>query len=169
MDGRLPQRDGRPFVVPDTMKKFSFNLEIVKRLRADAEQQAQAELGRRIAVHGAAERARALRLRSLELAREQLLAEDLVAHQLAQADRERDAATLRLGAAQAEINNARRDVDSQRLHLAEASRALEILERLEQQRRDAHRTAALAEDEAIVQEIAEARTARRMVQERRAR
>jgi hypothetical protein len=148
------------------MKKFSFNLEIVKRLRADAESQAQAELGRRIAAHGAAESARAARERSLERARVQLLATQANAHELAQADRERDAAVLRLGAARAQTNATLRDIDTQRVELTEASRALEVLERLEQTRRQAHRTAALAEDEAIVQEISEARTARRIARER---
>jgi hypothetical protein len=148
------------------MKKFSFNLEIVKRLRADAESQAQAELGRRIAALGAAERAREARERSLERAREQLLATDAHAHQLAQADRERDAAVLRLGAAKAQTSAALRDVDAQRVRLTAASQALEVLERLEQSRRQAHRTAAIAEDEAIVQEISEARTARRISRER---
>ena len=46
-----------------------------------------------------------------------------------------------------------------RHHLAEASRALEILDRLESKRRTEHRSAALAEEEAVSQEIAEARRA----------
>src|SRR5579862_5915333 len=96
----------------NTMKKFSFNLEIVKRLRADAESQAQAELGRRIAAHDAAERARASRERTLELAREQLRVTQADAHVLAQADRERDAAVMRLGAASAQTSAALRDVDA---------------------------------------------------------
>src|SRR5436309_787362 len=97
------------------MKKFSFSLDTVKRLRADAEQQAQAELGRRIAAHGAAEAARAERERSLRLAQEHLRRSAALAHELVQADRERDAALLRLGAARVETTSAGRDVAAQRM------------------------------------------------------
>ena len=140
------------------MKKFSFSLDTVKRLRADAEQAAQAELGKRIAAHRAAVEAREARARTLERA-ESVLSENALAHELVQADRDRDAAHFRLGAAAAEGRMAEENVLRSRHELAEASRALEILDRLEQKRRTEHRTAALAEDEAVSQEIAEARRA----------
>jgi flagellar export protein FliJ len=151
------------------MKTFSFSLQAVKRLRADAEQRAQLELGRRIAAHGAAERARDARRQGLELARRQRAATAAPAHELARADQEHDAALLRLGAADAEAVAAGREVDARRVDLAGASRALEVLERLEERRRSAHRAAALAEDEAAVQEIVESRAARRAAGERRGR
>jgi flagellar export protein FliJ len=143
------------------MKRFVFSLETVKRLRADAEHDAQAALGRAMAAHRAAEAAREARRRTLALAEEQLVAPTGPAHALVQADRERQAAILRLGAAEAGRNAARRTVDTSRLDLATASRALEVLERLEERRREAHRAAALREEEAVVQEITEARAARR--------
>jgi flagellar export protein FliJ len=140
------------------MKKFSFTLDTVKRLRADAEQAAQAELGKRIAAHRAALEAREARARALELAESQL-AQTAQAHELVQADRDRDAAHFRLGAAAAEGRMAEENVLRSRHQLAEASRAVEILDRLETKRRTEHRSAALAEEEAISQEIAEARRA----------
>jgi len=140
------------------MKKFSFSLDTVKRLRADAEQAAQAELGKRIAAHRAAVDAREARARALELAESQLTMNAL-AHELVQADRDRDAAHFRLGAAAAEGRMAEEHVLRSRHELAEASRALEILDRLESKRRAEHRTAARADEEAVSQEIAAARRA----------
>jgi hypothetical protein len=140
------------------MKKFAFTLATVKRLRADAEQAAQAELGKRIAAHRAAVEAREARARALELA-ESELSRNALAHELVQADRDRDAAHFRLGAAAAEGRMAEENVLRSRYQLAEASRALEILEKLEGKRRAEHRAASLSEEEAISQEIAEARRA----------
>jgi flagellar biosynthesis chaperone FliJ len=141
------------------MKKFSFTLDTVKRLRADAEQAAQAELGRRIAAHRAAVEAREARERAVQLAESQLTRDAALAHELVQADIERDAAHFRLGAAAGETRMAEESVNRGRGELAEASRALEILDRLETKRRAEHRAAALAEEEQVVQEIAEARRA----------
>src|SRR3954453_16859387 len=116
------------------MKKFSFSLEMVKRLRADTEQQAQAALGRSIAAHRAAQEARDARARSLEVAQSQLAQPSALAHELARAERERSAAELRFGAASVERRKAEDGVVHPRGELAEASRSLEILERLERKR-----------------------------------
>jgi flagellar export protein FliJ len=147
------------------MKKFSFSLDTVKRLRADAEQAAQAELGKRIAAHRAAVEAREARARTLERA-ESVLSENALAHELVQADRDRDAAHFRLGAAAAEGRMAEENVLRSRHELAEASRALEILEKLEDRRREEHRLAAIAEDERQIAEIAESRAARKATRRR---
>lgn len=142
------------------MKKFSFNLDSVRQLRADAEQRAQEELGRTLAAAAAAHEARALRERTLARAQEQLTRREAVAHELVQADRDREAATMRLGYAAVESQQAEGQVDDARAQLLVASQALEVLQKLEERRREAHRTAALKDEEAMVAEITEARAAR---------
>ena len=158
--GPLSVRRAAPFDVY-TVKRFKFTLDSVKRLRADEEQRAQAELGRSLATHAAAEAARMERRRSLAAAQAQLQAGVAFAAQLIQSDRERDAAAMRLGAADVAVRQADVAVDASRLELNAASQRLEALERLEERRRTAHRTAALRDEELSVQEIVEARSARR--------
>jgi hypothetical protein len=71
------------------------------------------------------------------------------------------------GAVQVE-SEAEAQVGRSRDELVEASRALEMLERLEKARRQSHRAAQLREDEAVAQEITEARAARRVQMRRHA-
>ena len=142
------------------MKKFSFNLDSVRGLRADAEQRAQEELGRTLAAAAAAHEARALRERTLARAQEQLSRREAAAHELVQADRDREAAQMRLGYAAVESQQAEGQVDVARTQLLVASQALEVLQKLEERRREAHRASALKDEEAIVAEITEARAAR---------
>jgi hypothetical protein len=149
------------------MKRFRFPLEIVKRLREHAEQEAQAELGRRIAAQAGASEARAARARALAAAHTELRAGGVSGHQLQLAAGSRDAALLRLAAADAAETAAGDAVERSRASLVEASRALETLDRLELARRDQHRRAVLAEEEATVQDLAEARRARLAVLARR--
>jgi flagellar biosynthesis chaperone FliJ len=160
--GPLSNRRAAPFYVYTLLKRFTFNLDSVKRLRADEEQRAQAELGRSLATHAAAEAARLERRRSLMAAQAQLQAGVALAAQLIQSDRDRDAAAMRLGAADVAVRQADAAVGVSRLELNAASQRLEALERLEARRRTAHRVAALRDEELSVQEIVEARSARRI-------
>jgi flagellar export protein FliJ len=143
------------------MKKFAFPLDAVKRLRAYGERQAQAELGRRIAAHEATERALAARARTLELANARLRAPSGTAASLVQADRERSAAMLRAATAETATEHERTLVVGARVELAEARMRLETLEHLEERRRKEHREAALREEEALLQDVVQARAARR--------
>jgi flagellar export protein FliJ len=143
------------------MKKFSFPLETVKRLRAYGERQAQAELGRRIAAHEATERALAARARTVEAANARLRAPTGTAASLAQADRERSAALLPAANASAANEAARARVVGARIELAQARMRLETIEHLEERRRTEHREAALREEEALLQDVVQARAARR--------
>jgi flagellar export protein FliJ len=143
------------------MKKFSFPLETVKRLREYGERQAQAELGRRIAAHEATERALTARARTVEAANARLRAPTGSAASLVQADRERSAALLHAANATQAHEVERNLVVTARLELAEARMRLETLERLEERRRKEHREAALREEEALLQDVVQARAARR--------
>jgi flagellar biosynthesis chaperone FliJ len=143
------------------MKKFTFPLDAVKRLRAYGERQAQAELGRRIAAHEATERAVAARERTLALANARLRAPSGTAASLAQADRDRSAALLHTAHAVAANETERSLVVGARVELAEARMRLETLEKLEERRRREHREAALREEEALLQDVVQARAARR--------
>lgn len=143
------------------MKKFTFPLDAVKRLRAYGERQAQAELGRRIAAHEATERALAARARTLEAANARLRAPSGTAASLVQADRERSAAMLRAATAETANERERAHVVGARVELAEARMRLETLEHLEERRRKEHREAALREEEALLQDVVQARAARR--------
>ena len=143
------------------MKKFSFPLETVKRLREYGERQAQAELGRRIAAHEATERALAARARTVEAANARLRAPTGSAASLVQADRERSAAFLHAANATQAHEVERNLVVTARVELAEARMRLETLERLEERRRKEHREAALREEEALLQDVVQARAARR--------
>ena len=143
------------------MKKFSFPLDAVKRLREYGERQAQAELGRRITAHEAAQRALAARARTVELANARLRAPSGSAASLVQADRERSAALLHAAHASTASEQERTLVATARVELAEARMRLETLEHLEERRRAEHRDAALREEEALLQDIVQARAARR--------
>jgi flagellar biosynthesis chaperone FliJ len=143
------------------MKKFTFPLDAVKRLREYGERQAQAELGRRIASHEATERALTARARIVESANARLRAPTGTAASLVQADRERSAALLKVANAEAAVETERTLVVTARVELAEARRRLETLEHLEQRRRDEHRDAVLREEEALLQDVVQARAARR--------
>jgi flagellar biosynthesis chaperone FliJ len=143
------------------MKKFTFPLAAVKRLREFGERQAQAELGRRIAAHEATERAVALRARTLERANARLRAPSGSAASLVQADRERSAALLHAASAETASERERTLVLGARVELAEARMRLETLEHLEERRRKEHREAALKEEEALLQDVVQARAARR--------
>jgi flagellar export protein FliJ len=143
------------------MKRFHFPLEAVKRLRAHAERQAQAELGRRMAAHAAAERALAARAQTLARANARLRASSGTAASLVQADRERSAALLYLESATTEREAERTRVVGARQLLAQASQQLETLERLEEKRRKEHREALWREEEALLQDVVQARAARR--------
>jgi flagellar export protein FliJ len=143
------------------VKRFQFPLDAVKRLRAYGEGQAQAELGRRIASHDAAERAVAARNRTLEAANARLRARSGTAASLVQADRERSAALLNMDNASAQRDAEQRMVDDARVRLAEARKQLETLEKLEQARREEHREAVLREEESLLQDVVQARAARR--------
>jgi flagellar biosynthesis chaperone FliJ len=143
------------------MKKFSFPLDAVKRLREYSERQAQAELGRRIAAHEATARALAARERTVEAANARLRAPTGTAASLVQADRERSAALLHAATA-ATVNEAERTlVVTARVDLAEARMRLETLEHLEARRLEQHREAVLREEEALLQDVVQARAARR--------
>jgi flagellar protein FliJ len=143
------------------VKRFQFPLETVKRLRAHVERQAQAELGRRMAAHAAAERALAVRAQTLDRANARLRARSGTAASLVQADRERSAAMLYLETASVERETERTLVVDARQLLAQASQQLETLERLEEKRRRQHREAAWREEEALLQDVVQAREARR--------
>jgi flagellar export protein FliJ len=143
------------------MKKFSFPLDAVKRLREYGERQAQAELGRRIAAHEATERALAARARTVEAANARLRAPSGTAASLVQADRERSAALLHVASAETANEAERTLVHSARIELAEARMKLETLEHLETRRRQEHREAVLREEEALLQDVVQARAARR--------
>jgi flagellar biosynthesis chaperone FliJ len=143
------------------MKKFSFPLDAVKRLREYGERQAQAELGRRIAAHEATERALAARARTVEAANARLRAPTGTAASLVQADRERSAALLHVTNAETANEAERTLVLGARIELAEARMRLETLEHLEERRRKEHREAALREEEALLQDVVQARAARR--------
>jgi flagellar export protein FliJ len=142
------------------VKRFNFPLDAVKRLRAHGERQAQAELGRRMAAHAAAEAAHAARTRTLEAASARLRASTGSAASLVQADRERSAALLRLENAGVEREAEQSLVLNARQSLAEARQRLETLERLEDKRRKEHREATLREEEALLQDVVQARAAR---------
>jgi flagellar biosynthesis chaperone FliJ len=144
------------------VKRFTFPLETVKRLRAHAERQAQAELGRRMAAHAAAERALAARAQTLARANARLRAASGTAASLVQADRERTAALLYLESAGTERETERTRVVGARQLLAHASQQLETLERLEEKRRKEHREAVWREEEALLQDVVQARAARRI-------
>ena len=152
---------GAAFFVPENVKRFQFPLDAVKRLRDYSERQAQAELGRRMAAHEAAERAVAARIRTLESANARLRARSGTAASLVQADRERSAARLHVENASAQSDAELRLVDAARVRLAEARMQLETLERLEDRRRKQHREEALREEEALLQDVVQARAARR--------
>jgi flagellar export protein FliJ len=143
------------------MKKFSFPLDAVKRLREYGERQAQAELGRRIAAHEATERALDARARTVEAANARLRAPTGTAASLVQADRERSAALLHAASARTAMETERGMVVTARVDLAEARMRLETLEHLETRRRDEHREAMLREEEALLQDVVQARAARR--------
>jgi flagellar export protein FliJ len=143
------------------MKRFQFPLDAVKRLRDYGERQAQAELGRRMAAHEAAERAVAARMRTLEAASARLRAGGTSAASLMQADHERSAALLHVENANAQRDAESKLVDAARVRLAEARKQLETLERLEDTRRKEHREEALREEEALLQDVVQARAARR--------
>jgi flagellar export protein FliJ len=143
------------------MKKFSFPLDAVKRLREYGERQAQAELGRRIAAHEATERALAARARTVDAANARLRARSGTAASLVQADRERSAALLHVTSAETANEAERALVVSARVDLAEARMKLETLEHLEARRREEHREAVLHEEEALLQDVVQSRAARR--------
>jgi flagellar biosynthesis chaperone FliJ len=143
------------------MKRFSFPLDAVKRLREYGERQAQAELGRRIAAHDAAARAVAARQQTLDVANARLRARSGTAASLVQADRERSAALRHAADAGAASEREGVLVLGARVELAEARMRLETLEHLEERRRREHREAALREEEALLQDVVQARAARR--------
>jgi flagellar export protein FliJ len=143
------------------MKKFSFPLDAVKRLREYSERQAQAELGRRITAHEATERALAVRARTVEAANKRLRAPTGTAASLVQADRERSAALLHAANAETANEVERTLVVGARVDLAQARMRLETLEHLEARRREEHRDAMMREEEALLQDVVQARAARR--------
>jgi flagellar FliJ protein len=143
------------------MKKFQFTLETVKRLRAFGERQAQAELGRRMTAHSAAQAAADVRSRTLETANARLRARSGTAASLVLADRERSAAMVRAENAHAEVAAELTLVITARHELAEARKQLETLERLEETRRKQHRDDVLREEEALLQDVVQARAARK--------
>jgi flagellar FliJ protein len=143
------------------MKRFQFTLETVKRLRAFGERQAQAELGRRMTAHAAAQAAAEVRARTLESANARLRASTGTAASLVVADRERSAAMLRAATAESDVETEYALVFGARQQLAEARKALETLERLEDTRRRQHRDDVLREEEALLQDVVQARAARR--------
>jgi flagellar export protein FliJ len=164
MDGRSSSRGGFFYArtqARSVLKRFQFPLDAVKRLRAYGERQAQAELGRRMVAHEAAERAVAARTRTLESANARLRARSGTAASLVQADRDRSAALLHVENANAQRDAEQTLVDGARVRLAEARQQRETLERLEDSRRREHREAVLREEEALLADVVQARAARR--------
>jgi hypothetical protein len=78
-----------------------------------------------------------------------------------QADHERSAALLHVTSAETANEAERALVVSARVDLAEARMKLETLEHLEARRREEHREAVLHEEEALLQDVVQARAARR--------
>jgi flagellar biosynthesis chaperone FliJ len=142
------------------MKRFQFTLDAVKRLRAHGEREAQAELGVRLASQAAAERAVAARQRTLESANARMRARVTTVASLIHAERERSAARLHVENATAQHEAEVRLVADARVRLAEARKKLESLQRLEDSRRAMHREAAIREEEALLQDVVQARAAR---------
>jgi flagellar export protein FliJ len=142
------------------MKKFQFTLDAVKRLRAHAERDAQSELGERIAAHAAAERAVEARRRMLEAASGRLRQGLPTVAALLQADRERGVALMLVENAGAAADAEGRMVVDARGRLAEARKALETIEKLEERRRAEHQEQAQREEEELLQDVVQARAAR---------
>jgi flagellar export protein FliJ len=143
------------------MKRFQFPLDAVKRLRAHGERQAQAELGERLAAQAAAQRAVEARQLTLATADARMRAGSMSVASMINAERERSAARLHVENASAQHEAEVRLVDSARERLAEARKRLESLQRLEDTRRAQHREDALREEEALLQDVVQARAARK--------
>ena len=107
------------------------------------------------------QRAVAARRQTLEHANARLRARSGSAASLVQADRERSAALLHVADAGALNEREGVLVLGARVELAEARMRLETLEHLEERRRREHREAALREEEALLQDVVQARAARR--------
>jgi flagellar biosynthesis chaperone FliJ len=143
------------------MKRFTFTLKAVKDLREDRETAALEALADRLRAHASAQSA-AERSRARHVAAEERLRRTrTTASVLVQADRDRDAARLGLETATLELSERTFAVGVARRDVTEAKRAVDMLAKLEQRKRDEHARAVLAEEERDIAEIVEARAARR--------
>ena len=153
------------------MKRFRFPLESVRDLREERQASAMVVLAGRVRAHQAAQAAAEARLdrhRRSEAALAKAVSSGPVsAHALVQADADRRGARLTLEEAAASLSESSFAMESARRDLVEAERNVEMLRRLEDRQREAHRLALAQAEERDLADVIEARAARAATTERR--
>jgi flagellar export protein FliJ len=153
------------------MKRFQFTLQSIRELRDERQSSAMLVLAARVRVHQAAQLAAEARLdrhRRSEIAlRDAVGAGPVSARTLVQADADRNGARLTLEQAAATLSESAFAVDGARRDLVEAERNVEMLRRLEDRQREAHRIAAARAEERDLADVIEARSARAATEARR--
>lgn len=153
------------------MKRFRFPLESVRDLREERQTSAMVVLAGRVRAHQAAQAAAEARLdrhRRSEVALAKAVSAGPVrAQALVQADADRRGARLTLEGAAATLADSSFAVESARRDLVEAERAVEMLRRLEDRQREAHRVELARAEERDLADVIEARAARAITAERR--
>lgn len=126
-------------------------------------------LAERIREHAAAQQAARESDARYRRAADALRVSSAQAARLAQADRDRTAARVTLDQAKIALQQRSFGVSNARTDVARARQAVEMLNRLEERQRDAHRKAVLAEQERDTADVIEMRSARKAAAEHRRR